>query len=134
MSEWLSTSGMPDAGLHGPITMESLLYVLGLQRAAELADFIGDASAADYRLCAGRVQAAIRANCMTSDGMIADGPGSDRISQHGQVFGVLTGTLSDEEGRRIGTLTEILEKPASDIYVVTSDDGTEHMIPAVPQI
>ena len=40
--------------------------------------------------------------------------------------------VSDEEGRRIGTLTEILEKPASDIYVVTSDDGTEHMIPAVP--
>ena len=32
--------------------------------------------------------------------MIADGPGLDDASQHGQVFGVLTGTLSLEEGRR----------------------------------
>ncbi len=40
--------------------------------------------------------------------------------------------VSDEEGRKIGTLTEILERPASDIYVVTDEKGREHMIPAVP--
>jgi hypothetical protein len=32
--EWMETTGMPRAGLHGPITMESLLYILGLQKAA----------------------------------------------------------------------------------------------------
>ena len=31
-----------------------------------------------------------------------------------------------------GILTEILERPASDIYVVRAADGVEHMIPAVP--
>jgi ribosomal 30S subunit maturation factor RimM len=29
-------------------------------------------------------------------------------------------------------LTEILEKPASEIYVVTDAEGDEHLIPAVP--
>ena len=38
----------------------------------------------------------------------------------------------DEDGNRVGVLTEILEKPASDVYVVRDDSGTEHMIPAVP--
>ena len=31
---------MPLAGLYGPITMESLQYVLGLQKAAELENYL----------------------------------------------------------------------------------------------
>ena len=100
-SEWLPTSGMPGAGLNGPITMESLLYVLGLQRAAELAVYIEQGKVAEgYRTRAKRVQAAIRTKCMTPEGMIADGPENEDVSQHGQVFGILTDTLSAEEGRR----------------------------------
>lgn len=41
--EWNPTTGMPPAGLTGPITMESLLYIYGLMKASELADFIGRA-------------------------------------------------------------------------------------------
>lgn len=37
----------------------------------------------------------------------------------------------DEEGREIGKLTEILERPASDIYVVQGE--REHLIPAVEE-
>ena len=37
-----------------------------------------------------------------------------------------------EDGKNIGILTEILEKPASEIYVVTDTEGYEHLIPAVP--
>ena len=39
--EWNDTSGMPAAGLKGPLTMETLLYIYGLQHAGSLADFLG---------------------------------------------------------------------------------------------
>ena len=48
--EWNPTTGMPPAGLKGPITMESLLYVYGLQHAAHLAEYIGRMdTASEYR-------------------------------------------------------------------------------------
>ena len=97
---WLPTEGMPTAGLQGPITMESLLYVLGLQKAAELCEWLGDEHAEGYRQRAHAVQTAIRVACMDETGMITDGPGCPELSQHAQVFGILTGTLSREEGRR----------------------------------
>ena len=40
--------------------------------------------------------------------------------------------VRSEDGISVGTLTEILEKPASDVYVVTDAEGKEHLIPAVP--
>ena len=98
---WMPTTGMPDAGLHGPITMESLLVLLGLQKAAELAEYLEKPEmASEWRNRAERLQRAIRACCLDDSGMLTDGPGRTEISQHAQVFGVLTGTLSREEGRR----------------------------------
>ena len=99
--DWMPTEGMPTAGLSGPITMESLLYVLGLQKAAELCEYIDLHREAEmYRACVKAVQSAIRRCCMDKNGMITDGPGSRELSQHTQVFGVLTDTLTVEEGRR----------------------------------
>ena len=37
----------------------------------------------------------------------------------------------DEQEREIGILTEVMERPASNIYVVKGE--TEHLIPAVPE-
>ena len=37
---------------------------------------------------------------MNAGGMLTDGPHRPEISQHVQVFGILTGTLTAEEGRR----------------------------------
>jgi hypothetical protein len=98
--DWLPTEGMPAAGLEGPITMESLLLLLGLQKAAELCEWVEDSRAALYRERAEKIKAAIRFCCMDADGMLTDGPGQTALSQHAQVFGILTGTLSEEEGRR----------------------------------
>jgi 16S rRNA processing protein RimM len=39
--------------------------------------------------------------------------------------------LALENGREVGKLVEIMERPASNIYVVKGD--TEHLIPAVPE-
>ena len=38
-----------------------------------------------------------------------------------------------EDGTPVGTLTDILERPASDIYVVTDTAGRERLIPAVDE-
>ena len=43
---------------------------------------------------------------------------------------ILGAKVVDEQGTEIGTLVEILERPASNIYVVRGE--TEHLIPAVP--
>ena len=37
-----------------------------------------------------------------------------------------------EDGSKVGILTEILERPASNVYVVKAPDGREILIPAVP--
>ncbi len=99
--EWNDTSGMPAAGLKGPITMESLLYIYGLQHAAKLMDYLGrseDAKGLTKR--AQDVQAAVRQYCVGNSGMIQDGPGVDEYSQHCQVFALLTDTVDLEQGRR----------------------------------
>ncbi|MBR5093701.1 MAG: 16S rRNA processing protein RimM [Oscillospiraceae bacterium] len=43
---------------------------------------------------------------------------------------ILGARVVDEEGRPVGVLTEVLERPASNVYVVQGE--TEHLIPAVP--
>ncbi len=39
-----------------------------------------------------------------------------------------------DEGRELGTLTEILETGANDVYVVESEDGKEILLPAIPDV
>lgn len=44
---------------------------------------------------------------------------------------IIGAKVIDEEGTEIGTLTEVMETPASKIYVVKGE--SEHLIPAVPE-
>lgn len=44
---------------------------------------------------------------------------------------ILGARVVDEQGKEIGVLTEILERPAANVYVVRGE--TEHLIPAVPE-
>ena len=92
--EWDATTGVPPATLYGPITMESLLYVYGLNHAAEISDYIGrKETAEEYRDRAVKVKEAILQYCTGQDGMIMDGPGIEQYSQHCQVFAALTDTV-----------------------------------------
>ena len=43
---------------------------------------------------------------------------------------ILGARVVDEDGAEVGTLVDVLERPASNIYVVKGE--TEHLIPAVP--
>ena len=108
--QWDETSGVPCATLKGPITMESLLYVYGLQAAAEVSEFVGrKGTAEEYRARAESVQAAVREHCTGRNGMITDGPGVEEYSQHCQVFALLTDTLSVEQSR--ANISETLDNP-----------------------
>lgn len=44
---------------------------------------------------------------------------------------IIGASVRDESGNEIGKLTEVMETPASNIYVVAGE--TEHLIPAVPE-
>ena len=109
-TKWDATSGVPTAALSGPITMESLLYIMGLEYAAQMVQFVGRNGIADeYLKRAEKVKEAVRDHCIGSNGMIQDGPGIDEYSQHCQVFAVLTDTIGAEQGKE-NLLKTILNK------------------------
>ena len=58
---------------------------------------------------------------------------SDAKLPRGRYFiqDIIGARVQDEQGREIGRLTEVLERPASNIYVVQGSE--EHLIPAVPE-
>lgn len=99
--EWDDTNGVPFVTLDGPITMESFLYLWGLQYAEELCSYVGDEKdATKYRTNASALKQALNTWCRGKNGMYQDGPGCEAYSQHCQVFAVLTGTVSAEEGKK----------------------------------
>lgn len=99
--EWDDTTGVPAAVNDGPVTMESLLYIMGLQHTAAILDYLGQAEQAARYLCrAEEVQKSLRRHCTGRNGMLQDGPGVDQYSQHVQVFSILTETVALEQGRK----------------------------------
>jgi alpha-L-rhamnosidase len=97
--QWDETTGVPRAILKGPITMESLLYIMGLQHAAKLSAYIGrEEVGKEYLKRAEKVQMAINQFCKGENGLFQDGPGIEDYSQHCQVFAILTETIDKEEG------------------------------------
>lgn len=108
--EWNDTSGMPPAGLKGPLTMESLLYIYGLQHAAKLMDFLDrSADVESLKQRADEVKLALRKYCVGSNGMLQDGPGVEEYSQQCQVFALLTDTVDLETGKK--NLLKTIEEP-----------------------
>ena len=100
--QWDRTSGVPPVTLQGPITMESLLYIYGLQAAEKIASYLGFSDLEeDYRKECEKVQDAVRRYMTGENGMLADGPGTEEYSQHVQVFAVLTKTIALEKGREV---------------------------------
>lgn len=104
--EWNDGSGVPTAKKQGDgsLTMESLLYLYGLQKAADLASYIGRQSTADaYTRRAEFLSASIQKFCRGTSAngvpLFQDGPGVDEYSVHCQVFAILTGLVGRKEGR-----------------------------------
>lgn len=111
-TKWNEFGGVPNAIAKGTgsLTMESLLYLYGLQNAAELAAFVGrDGLAKEYLSRAEVLKEAIRRKCFGTwtdeagcgHALLQDGPGVEDYSVHCQVFGILTGVVTAEEGREM---------------------------------
>ena len=98
--EWDETTGVPTAILNGPITMESLLYVMGLQAAGRIAAYVGRTELVKlWKRWAEAVQSALRKYMTGKDGLLRDGPQVEAYSQHVQVFALLTDTVELAQGR-----------------------------------
>jgi len=98
--EWNATTGVPAAIKKGPITMESLLYIMGLQQGAEVAEYLDHKEQAElYRREAKRIQESIRKYCAGANGLLQDGPGVEEYSQQVQVFAALTDTIEENKAR-----------------------------------
>ena len=71
----------PASNLKGSVTMESLLYILGLQKAAKIAEYLGRKELKQIlEQRATAVQTAVRTFCTGPNGMLQDGPGIDEYS------------------------------------------------------
>lgn len=93
--------GVPPASQNGPLAMDSLLFILGLLKTADLARFLGrNDQAEEYLLLATKIKQGIQKSCAGADGMLTDGPDSGTYSQHVQVFAALTETLTGGAARR----------------------------------
>ena len=102
--------GVPPAAGKGPLTMDSLMFCLGLQKAADLTEFLGRINqAGEYRAIAAELRKAVRRHCTDKNGLLTDGPGTDALCQHVQVFATLTETLTGDEAKR--ALSYTLEHP-----------------------
>lgn len=96
--------GVPSAIRSGGLTMESMLYLMGLQKSAELAEFADrkDLSLL-YRERAERLKGALKTYCYDKEEeLFLDGPEyREDFSQHVQVFAVLTGLVEKEEAHAL---------------------------------
>lgn len=106
------STGAPKCSMQGTgaLTLESLLYLYGLQKAAELADYIElPCIAKEYRKRAESMKTAIQQTCFggyrLKDGrqqkLLQDGPGMEEYSVHCQAFAVLTGMVTPKEGKEM---------------------------------
>ncbi len=94
--------GVPNAIYKGPVTMESLLYRMGLQAAAKLASYIDlPDMAVSFTRKSEVIKQAILTHCVGRDGLIQDGPGFEEYSQHAQVFAILTDVVTGTKAKEI---------------------------------
>lgn len=46
---------------------------------------------------------------------------------------ILGSEVRDEDGKHLGTLSDVIQNPAQDIYVIKDENGRESMVPAVKE-
>ncbi len=114
--------GVPTAILQGNASVESLLYLLGLEKLSDMEKAFSkegwESKAQKHHEEAESLKEAIRRYYMDEEGLITDGLAADKDdrkaftehSQHGQVLATLTEVFSPEEAK--AAMTRALEDPA----------------------
>lgn len=93
--EWRAGRGVPVAAQYGPLTVYSLMYVVGLQKAAALQKIIGRRGMAEeYEIRAEKILNAVKTHCWSKEHQLfTDGPQLALFSQHTQIWAVLSGAI-----------------------------------------
>ncbi|MCM3627900.1 hypothetical protein M3194_11050 [Paenibacillus glycanilyticus] len=102
--EWRHNAGAPPSGRTRPNTIYNLMVVDALLKAAELNEATGrQDTGLEYRRRAEALQQAIRRHCWSEEqGLFMDSPDSpDALSQHAQIWAVLTDTVTGEEAKQL---------------------------------
>ncbi|GMK43539.1 hypothetical protein PghCCS26_06660 [Paenibacillus glycanilyticus] len=102
--EWRFNAGAPPSGRIRPNTVYNLMVVDALLKAAELNEATGRRDTGqEYRRRADTLQRAIRQHCWSGEmGLFTDSPDSpDALSQHAQIWAVLTDTVVGEDARQL---------------------------------
>jgi hypothetical protein len=111
--DWVQgwSNGTAPDGVRGVSSVNNLLYVYALQKAAEVEDFLGEPLPAQrLRAKAARSAAAVRAKFWDeSRGLMADNLAHSEFSEHGQCLALLTDTLTGDPARRC--FDELLAAP-----------------------
>ena len=107
-------NGDPPAAFYGDgvASVFSMVYAMALDAAARLCRATGRPGVADeYAARADKLRAAVNARCYSEErGVYLDGPGRTELSQHAQVFAVLSGCAKGERGAAV--LARALEDEA----------------------
>jgi hypothetical protein len=103
--------GYPDEARHGPATQLTLLLVAALDSAARLLPALGEKGhAAVYARRAAAIRRAVRRTMWSpAEGLYVDGPGSQNVSQHSNLWAILTDTATPAQTRLI--MKRLLDDP-----------------------
>lgn len=128
--DWVSTwpRGIPPAALGGVCALHNLIHILALRAAADLEEAYGEPElAALQRRRATRAAAAVRRVFWDAErACLADDPAHRHWSWHAQVYGVLSGVLSREEG-----LAALARARGDEAFVVPSYVGRFYLFEAL---
>ncbi len=106
-----SAAGMPEEARDGSSTQITLLYVAALDAVARLLAALGEKGhAAIYAKRADFIRRAVRRLTWSEkEGLYVDGPGSKNLSQHSNLWAILTDTATPAQTRRI--MKRLLDDP-----------------------
>ena len=105
--QWMPAEGYVQPHDGGAIKGDRLDWQHGVLTGPTDRYEVGGFGAADDRLARQAIDSFARSQ--RADGLLQDGPGLEQYSQHVQVFGVLTGTLTGQEAR--AALEQTLDDP-----------------------
>jgi hypothetical protein len=104
--------GVPPEARTGPCTVVNLMCIAALESAARLYHVVRDHHHAGvYERRAEAMRRAVRrATWNEAEGLFADGPGSTNLSQHANLWAILTDTATPQQTERI--MTRLLDDPS----------------------
>ena len=117
VAQWGPTAGVPPAYLHGPLTVANMMTIYALETAARINEATGRPSMAEeYRQRGEALRKALRSRCYDPQRkFFTDGPGVPDLSQHCQLWAILTGVVEGKEAKDLleRTLEESQGKDAA---------------------